>query len=1071
LHNYGDLEMRTNYFVISLLLLFIYVNSIAQNFDNWTNIKNFDGLIDNSVLSIGESNDGALWFGTQNGISKYEAGTWTNFTKQDGLIHNTVLVVCGASNGAVWFGTAEGVSCYHNNTWTPLNKDNSELIDNHIQAIFQSKDGSLWFGTPAGVSQFKSGAWNSYTISEGLIHDNVQAIYQTSDGAMWFGTKNGLSQLKNSTWVSHTTAQGLIGNNVQAILESSDNVLYVGTTNGVSKYINDLWMTLIWSEYNYPFEYNTTSICESRDGSLWFGSDDWGVRRYHNDKWLIYFWSQPLSSGEIRAIFESSYGAVWIGTSDGLSRYREPAWQTFTKDDGLISHTIYVVLAASDGTTWVGTEDGLSQYQVDIDYWTDYTRDNSELIDNKVYTMLESSDGALWFGTFGNLEFDTGGGVSQLHEGNWTDFTRAKGLVSNHVFAIYESRDSSIWFGCRGGISRLKDGEMKPWKTLAGGNYPPDVMAISESDDGAMWFAVDEGVRRSYNGSWEIITATNSGLINNIVTSIYKSSDGALWFGTFEGVSRFHHGDWKSYTTSDGLAHNLVREIYGSSDGAIWFGTEGAVSRFQDGVWETFSESTGLAYNIAYGIAESKDGIMWFGTWHGLTRLVPDRNPPFTFIDDGPENRIGTPTPMFIFHGVDYFTNQGDLSYSFAALESSIIPDSSHWSPYSKITATQPEFQQNGAYKFYVRAKDKWGNVDPTPATRTFTVDITQPTAVIDFPARNDTIDQWIPIIGYAYDDSPLKDFDYYGICYGTGATAIFITKWDTLVFKDTTEIRGDTLAIWNAEGLRGTYQLKLFARDTLGHTSQDTISIHIVDVIGEVKSRDGGYVEDLANNIEIYFPPNALPENTEIKISLVTDLDPETDNNEFRRYAGLAYDIMPKSITSKKPGTLSITYHDTNLVYITDERKLSIFRYNEDQKDWIVIGGTVYIEHNKITTAINQLGRYGLFEDLSDGTQSSIANIDCQPRVFSPRGNVYNTKTAISFELGKASNVTIKIYNTAGRLIRVLTQNEPMTHGIKVIDWDGREQQGNFCETGLCIVTIQAENKMESKTVVVLNK
>jgi len=254
-----------------------------------------------------------------------------------------------------------------------------------------------------------------------------------------------------------------------------------------------------------------------------------------------------------------------------------------------------------------------------------------------------------------------------------------------------------------------------------------------------------------------------------------------------------------------------------------------------------------------------------------------------------------------------------------------------------------------------------------------------------------------------------------------------------------------------------------------LGHESENLISVHIVDVTQQVNRDKGGYIGD--NTINIYVPPKAIQDNEEIHIRLVTNLMADSLITENYIYTGLAYDIMPSSLILKKPGTLSITYNDSNLVNITDEKKLSIFKYENEQKDWLLIGGTANVNENKITTAINQLGRYGLFEDLSDGGRLSISNIDCQPRVFSPKGNLFDTKTAISFELGKASDVTIKIYNTAGRLIRVVMENESKTHGSNVVDWNGKDEQGNICVTGLYIVTIQAEDKMESKTVVVLNK
>jgi len=66
---------------------------------------------------------------------------------------------------------------------------------------------------------------------------------------------------------------------------------------------------------------------------------------------------------------------------------------------------------------------------------------------------------------------------------------------------------------------------------------------------------------------------------------------------------------------------------------------------------------------------------------------------------------------------------------------------------------------------------------------------------------------------------------------------------------------------------------------------------------------------------------------------------------------------------------------------------------------------------------------------------------------------------------------VECEIYNAAGRLVRVLTENEPMSYGTQVKYWDGKEQSGHYCLSGLHLVTIQAEDKMVTKTVVVLNK
>ncbi len=698
--------------------------------------------------------------------------------------------------------------------------------------------------------------------------------------------------------------------------------------------------------------------------------------------------------------------------------------------------------------------------------WTTFTKANG-LADNNVKTIIKASDGALWFGTER--------GVSRYYQESWTTFITADGLASNKVFAILESSNGALWFGTYEGVSCYYQGKWTTFTTARGlaDNY---VRAIIESSDGALWFGTQKGVSRYYQERWTTFTVAH-GLANSYVLAILESSDGVLWFGSYGGgVCYYSQEDWITFTTAHGLADNHIFAIFESSDGALWFGTYEGLSRYYQGSWTRFTTADGLTNNNVYAILESSDGSLWFGTdGGGVSRLKPDKLIPVTLIIEGPKSLIGTSTPMFLISGIDNYTKKEELLFSYVFLhrigDISLNPNLFSWSPYSKRTVIQPEPLQNGNYTFYVRAKDSWGHVDPNPAKWNFTVDITPLTTVIDDPANNAIVSQKVLIKGYAYDDSPIKDFDYYSTFYGKGAEPDGVTEWYTIDSQIQNEVRNnDTLAIWNATGFRGTYQLKLFAKDSLGHENEDIITVHVFDVTREIKSQQGGHVSNFEYNIDLYFPPNSLSDNTNIKIKLIPDMAADSVNTYLYKYTGLAYDILPDTIL-EKPATLMLSYNDSNLIHISDEKKLSIFRYNKTTNNWQHSGGTLDMVNRKIITSISELGRYGLFENLGEGTEFSLSDVNCQPRIFSPKGDGHDIQTAISFELGTESNVTIKIYNPAGRLVNVLLENERMSHGNNVVYWDGKDQQGEFCVSGLYIVTIQAEEKMATKTVVVLNK
>jgi hypothetical protein len=169
------------------------------------------------------------------------------------------------------------------------------------------------------------------------------------------------------------------------------------------------------------------------------------------------------------------------------------------------------------------------------------------------------------------------------------------------------------------------------------------------------------------------------------------------------------------------------------------------------------------------------------------------------------------------------------------------------------------------------------------------------------------------------------------------------------------------------------------------------------------------------------------------------------------------------------RPATLTLFYPDS-LAATRNEKKLAFYHSTNGKNDWQRLGGSVEGENNKITTTFKRAGVFALYEDLSAGNKAGIFNVASQPRIFSPRGGGFDTKTAISFELGQEAEVTIKIYNTAGRLVRLLQEDKLMPFGNNVVYWDGRDRTSSFCASGLYIVTILAENKTATKTVMVVN-
>jgi hypothetical protein len=148
---------------------------------------------------------------------------------------------------------------------------------------------------------------------------------------------------------------------------------------------------------------------------------------------------------------------------------------------------------------------------------------------------------------------------------------------------------------------------------------------------------------------------------------------------------------------------------------------------------------------------------------------------------------------------------------------------------------------------------------------------------------------------------------------------------------------------------------------------------------------------------------------------------------------------------------------------------------YRKDDSKWAVIGGTVSTEGNTmtVTTAIAELDTFAVRNIRVPRSDRAIAEVNIQPRVFSPAGGGrgHGDRANISFSLQDDGIVSVKVYDLAGRLKRVIEEEVSLLAGTNVVEWDGRDDDGRFCVSGLYVVTIEALGRVQTKTVIVANK
>lgn len=280
------------------------------------------GLVNNYVQSSGIDGSGNIWFGTQNGISKFTGTVWSNYTTANsGLVNNVIWSIAIDGTGNKWFGTGGGgVSKFDGTTWTTYSTANG-LVNNQVASIVIDGSGNKWFGTYGGVSKYDGTTWMTYTTANGLGSNTVYGGMIDGSGNIWFGSYNGgASKFDGTTWTTYTTANGLASNDVQQIAE-----------DGL--------------------------------GNIWFATYGGGVSKFDGITWTTYTTASGLASNNVRSVKIDGLGNKWFGTDgSGISKFDGTTWTTYTTASGLANNIVFPIIIDASGNKWFGTMGGVSKY-------------------------------------------------------------------------------------------------------------------------------------------------------------------------------------------------------------------------------------------------------------------------------------------------------------------------------------------------------------------------------------------------------------------------------------------------------------------------------------------------------------------------------------------------------------------------------------------------------------------------------------------------------------------------------------------------------------------------------------
>lgn len=544
---------------------------------NLTTFGLLQGLVESQIHTMYQDRAGNIWFGTFNGISKYNGKTFENFTKQQGLLDNFTECITQDKAGNMWFGLRGGASMYDGSTFTNYTVSEG-LSNNYITKILEDSQGNIWFTTREnGVSKLDKTkkTFTHFAEKEGLANI-VLSIIEDRKGHIWFGTQDrGLVKYDGKSLTRYTQKEGLTYNSILGLLEDKAGNIWLATWSGVTKFDGQRFHHITGLAYGWA-----SGIIEDKSGDIWFSMLPGGV--YHLDKtgqFITHFTAdEGLADNEVITLLEDKTGNIWFGTNKGAVKY-SGMFSTLTQQDGLVSSSVRCVLEDRQHNIWLGTETngGVSYLDFDKKTISNYTPKEG-LSDGNVISVLQDKAGNVWFGSlYGSLVRLNADGKTFTH---FTD----SGLF---ITCIFQDKAGTIWYSTRG----------------KGG-----VFRLNLTNNTSTHFTVQQG------------------LCHDQVIQIFQDKAGNMWFGTFGGVSRLDKDGktFTNYTEKEGLSLGIVESIIEDQRGDFWFSTLGdGISRLdvQKHTYINFTEREGLSNNTVFGMLEDRAGNLWISSRMGLNKL------------------------------------------------------------------------------------------------------------------------------------------------------------------------------------------------------------------------------------------------------------------------------------------------------------------------------------------------------------------------------------------------------------------------------------------------------------------
>jgi len=656
------LHLLAVFMCLLTLKAFAVENKLQVSFENFPYMSQ---LPSNSVQRVFQDKEGYIWFGTLDGLCRYDGYSVKSFRSDMNnpslLTNNDILCLTEDDNNQLWIGTKQGVNILDKHTMRIRPFDETTFQGDHINSLASDGKGHVWIGTQRGLFRYnvRKNTLQSYVYDpydkKTISGTGINYIYRDNHGNIWVMSWNsGICRyLPQTNNFKRYPKVGPHNNPFRLYQDKQDNY-WIGTWGDGfyqfdPKAQEDKMYTFhaVGNIQGKPAESTIYSIVQDdKYGYLWLMSlSGLYAMNYQPDGTLTSVDISKYMAGSSRLyseIIKDRNNNLWIGAfSEGVIfiNFERPPVQNYYLDIirqrmGFLP-SIKALSEDQDGLDWIG----LNRYGLCL-----YNRQTNSA---KFYTTVPGSKGTgnlltvnyirrvksrneQWVACNENLIYVFKKKGSDIAFSHAVDVSKGNKINSYGDKVMFEDRAGNVWIGMEGGVVMVTSkGIVVPVAEI------PSVTDITQDLDGNIWVSSERSglcMLTLTKHGYKITTYDKyaKGLNTNNVQSVCAHQSGELWIGTKEGrvitfnkkKHQFQDVSSLCAMTGEGIL-NILSDRFGNT----WISTNKKVTCFNPRTESStsFSVFDNLAVNsfIASACTESLTGEVLFGGNRGFCSFLP----------------------------------------------------------------------------------------------------------------------------------------------------------------------------------------------------------------------------------------------------------------------------------------------------------------------------------------------------------------------------------------------------------------------------------------------------------------